>query len=227
MIKNFKQLLYNPVCLSCGSYFVLKHLFCEVCYQFKISPRVSLGKKFCEPNLSSFHLIDWIAEESDLVSEMVYRFKSDKSVNAWQHYGKILLSELTREMDVHEIDCIVPIPGSTRQSIHSQIFATVAKEILQKPILNILKKSSDQSAFTEQKKRSKAERLRNSIEVCELITQDLSELGLQSKHVLVVDDILTSGSSFRQSIEAMGPVKKATLVTLFHRRAKVDAGLVS
>lgn len=227
MIKKFKQLLYNPVCLSCGSYFVLRHLFCEVCYQFKIAPRVSLRKKYCEPNLSSFHLIDWIPEESDLVSEMVYRFKSDKSVNAWQHYAKILLSELTKEMDVHEIDFIVPIPGSTRQSVHSQIFASVAKEILQKPILNILRKSFDGSTFTEQKKRSKAERLRNSIEVCELITQDLNELGLHSKHVLVVDDILTSGSSFRQSIVAMGPVKKATLVTLFHRHAKVDTGLVS
>lgn len=226
MIKKLKQLLYNPVCLSCGSYFVLEHLFCEICYQFKISPRVSLHKKLCEPSLSSFHLINWIPDESDLVSEMVYRFKSDKAINAWRHYAKILLSELAREIDVHEIDYIVPVPGSTRQSIHSQIFAIMAKEILQKPILNILKKSSDQSIFTEQKKRSKVERSRNSIEVCELITHDLSELDLPSKHVLVVDDILTSGSSFRQSVEAMGPVKKATLVTLFHRHAKVDAGLV-
>ena len=227
MIKKLKQLLYNPVCLSCGSYFVLRHLFCKVCYQFKIAPRVKLSKKFCESNLSSFHLIDWIPEESDLVSEMVYRFKSNKSVNAWQHYAKILLSELGREIDVHEIDCIVPIPGSTAQSVHSQIFAAVAAEILQKPILNILQKSASCGALTEQKKRSKAERLKNSIKVCELITQDLNALGLQSKHVLVVDDILTSGSSFRQSIVAMGPVKKATLVTLFHRHAKFDTGLVS
>ncbi len=227
MMQKLKQKIFNPVCLSCGSYFVMNHLFCETCYHFKVEPRVCLHQKICETNRSSFHLIDWIPEESDLISEMVYRFKSDKSVKAWQYYAEVLLFKLTDKIDVHDIDYIVPIPGSTKQSIHGQIFANVAQMVLQKPILDILKKSSEGSAFKEQKKRSKAERAKNSIEVCELITQNLNTLGLESKHVLVVDDILTSGSSFRQSLEALGTVKKATLVTLFHRHAKVQAGLVS
>lgn len=186
-----------------------------------------MSQKNQSTDRSSFHLINWVPHESDLISEMVYRFKSNKCCSAWHHYATIAVSELQNKMNTDEIDCVVPIPGSTRSSVHAKIFAMNVSILLNKPLQDVLKKTVTRVHFPQQKMRSRAQRADNSFETRELITPDFNPLGFSTKHVLLVDDIITTGNSFRQATAALGPVNKATLMTLFCRQPKADAGLVS
>ena len=230
MLRKIKQKIYNPTCLSCGSYFVLEHLFCVNCFKHKIQPRID-QTEHCEKSsgksTSYFHLIDWIPDESDLLSEMVYRFKSDKCYYAWSFYAQLATSVLKKNIRINDIDYIVTIPGSKKKSTHSEIFAYFLHQEINKPILNLLKKKKITAEDKEQKTLNRWDRQNTQFQIREQITYNLADLNLETKYVLVVDDIRTTGSSFRQVVDALGPVKKATLLTLFHRKTKTQSPLVS
>lgn len=220
----WKQYFYNPLCLSCGSFFTRQHLYCDDCFKNKISHRVELKNRKINQTLDAFYLFDWVPFESDMLSEMVYRMKSDKCLQAWKFYAELAAEQMTDHADIKNIDYIVPIPGSKTYSNHAQIFAEILGVLLKKPILNILEKASFQG---EQKRRNKIDRLYKTIQLREQFTTHLQHLNLNKSNVLVVDDILTTGSSFNQAIQALGPSKKVTLLTLFYRTANSNTILVS
>ncbi len=228
MLHKIKQKFFNPTCLSCGSYFVEDHLFCATCFKFKIKPRID-DTAFSTLHSDCVHLIDWIPDESDLVSEMVYRFKSDKCFYAWKFYSALAVQALKRKMNEmnQDIDYIITVPGSKKSSVHSKVFADFVQREIGKPVLDVLEKKKLSAGTVEQKKLKRWERTSTEIQVREQITYRLKDLNLAQKHVLVVDDILTTGSSFRKTIDALGPVKQSTLLTLFHRRPKPQSTLVS
>lgn len=223
-MQQLKQYLYNPVCLSCGSLFVKSHLFCDDCFARKIHPIADLKKKTLIDKFEAYYLMNWIPFESDMLSETVYRMKSDKCFLAWDFYAERAAEELAEHLNIEQIDYIVPIPGSKKTSLHSHVFAQILGRSLRKPILDILVKTQ---TTTEQKRKNKTQRFNKSIRLHEQFTSRLGLLQLSKAHILVVDDILTTGSSFIQSVEALRAVRKATLLTLFHRTANSNTVLVS
>lgn len=228
MLHKLKQKFFNPTCLSCGSYFVEDHLFCVACFKYKIQPRIDQSA-MSEPHPDCVHLIDWIPDESDLISEMVYRFKSDKCFYAWKFYAALAVQALKRKTNQvgQEIDYIVTVPGSKKSSVHSKVFADFVQKEIGKPVLDVLEKKKFPDRSVEQKTLKRWERTNAEIQIREQITYSLNDLNLAKKHVLVVDDILTTGSSFRKTVDALGPVKQSTLLTLFRRSQKSQSTLVS
>lgn len=220
----FQQYLYNPVCLSCGSFFVKEHLFCEDCFEQKLRPKIEIKSKTINKEAEAHYLLDWIPFESDMISEFVYRMKSDKCSRAWKYFSENMTEQISENQSLIDVDYIIPIPGSKVSSTHSHVFAQMLGRTLRKPILDILVKPPNQS---EQKRKNKAERLYKTIQLHEQFTTNLRLLNLPSSHVLIVDDILTTGSSFNQSVAALGPIKKASLLTLFYRTANPNTVLVS
>jgi len=200
------------------------HLFCEGCYRKKIQPIIGIKNKNLLSDREAFYLMNWIPFESDMLSETVYRMKSDKCFQAWNHYGKLAAEGLSENVAVEEIKYIIPIPGSKPSSLHSHVFAQILGCELRKPVLNILEKASFAS---EQKRKSRLQRLNKTIKLREQFTAAPQRLNLRDKHILLVDDILTTGSSFIQSVEVLGDIQKATLMTLFYRTANANTVLVS
>lgn len=227
MLQKIKQSLYTPNCLSCGSYFVQNHLFCSHCYHVKLEPRLDLQKHVFEKNKAAYSLFEWNPGESDLLSEMVYRFKSNRSVLAWNHYGQLAIKALSYEIDLTEIDYIIPVPGSKKSSVHALVFSQIISEMYKKPIVDILKKSKPESGKAEQKLRSKEQRSKNQFALREEFTQNFDYLELKNKQVLLVDDIITTGSSFIQCMEVLGPMKPSVMLTLFYRTINSKGVLVS
>ncbi len=227
MLEKMKQSLYNPLCLSCGSYFVQDHLFCNHCYAVKIEPRLELKKHDTENVQNTYSLFDWNPGESDLLSEMVYRFKSNRSLLAWQHYAELALKALGYELDLNQFDYIIPIPGSKKSSVHAAIFASIVSEIIKKPVLDILEKSKCDGAVTEQKQRSKVQRSQSQFRLRERFTRNFVHLQLRNRQVLMVDDIITTGNSYSQCSRVLGLTNRSALLILFYRSVNSKGGLVS
>lgn len=227
MRNNFKQFLYNPVCLSCGSFFQQNHLFCEVCFVEKISPRLDLKENPIEVGLTSYALFEWNPGESDLLSEFVYRMKSNRCVLAWNFYGNLALKALDYHVDLSQIKYIIPVPGSKPTSTHAVILAQIASEFLKKPVLNILEKVDVADGDLQQKAKGREQRSAQKFRIREQFTENFEFLNLRQASVLVVDDIATTGSSFRQSVLALSKPASVNLLSLFYRSTKSKGILVS
>lgn len=176
--------------------------------------------------MKTLSIFEWIPNESDLLSEMVYRLKGNRCVPAWEFYTKLCLQALLSEIDTTKIDYIVPVPSVKKASVHADIFAKLVAEQLRKPILPIL---VNQGGGTEpaQKAKSKQERSELQISIHEKFTQKFDLLDLKSKNILVVDDITTTGNSFKHVVRALGIPKSSYLLTVFYRAVAPKGILVS
>lgn len=213
-----KQLFYNPVCICCGSFFVSETLFCSECYEQFMQPRISLLEHEVNKKDKGYSLIEWQPGESDLLSEFVYRFKYDKCKPAWNYYVNKMIDDLNDKITFDEVDFIVPIPGSSKKSVHSLIMAQIISKKTEIPVIDILyKEVKDYSESVQQKHKDKHERQQIQIHLNEQFTCHSNNSKFDKSHMLLVDDILTTGNSFKQSKAALGRVKKATLLTLFYR----------
>ena len=218
MIRAIKQYLYNPICLSCGSFFVEDHLCCKICFSSHIEPRLLLNLKSLSDKSQYAYLIDWVPGESDLISEMVYRFKNDQALAAWSFYSRIFAELICEQIDISKYDALVPLPGSKITSVHAKLFASQLSGHLGLPVFDALRKTDESGP---QKLKSLSERTNqasvNAIQRLEVFTNtDTDNLNL-----IYVDDIMTTGTTYKRSKAAMQNPNNSLLITLFCR-PKVD-----
>ena len=124
---------------------------------------------------------------------------------------------LSYEIDIQKFNFIIPIPGSSKTSVHAAIFSEIVSEIIKKPVLDILEKFNEPCAHQEQKTKTKGQRAQARFRVREQFTNRLKILDIKEMNLLVVDDIITTGSSYMQALQALGPPHGSTLLTLFSR----------
>ena len=204
--QRIKQYLLSPTCLKCGSFFCNDSLFCNVCFQIEIGPRIYTGSLSHLAEFQHYYLLEWNKNESNVLSQMVYRLKSDNSLPAWSYYSKLLIKKIN--INFNEYAGFVPIPGSKQSSIHSLILARELSNISGLPVFDIL---SRKKTAIEQKRRSAVERENEDT---------ISLKKQQSVHFtkcIFVDDILTTGQSFLQSNRAVNGLKENIIITLFYR----------
>jgi len=214
-LGRLKQRLYNPSCLNCGSFFVQDHLFCRECFAEKIEPELNIQDQFIQEKLRHYFLVKWVPWQSDLLSRLIYQLKNNKSSAAWQCYAEQFILALSDHLPSDFFDAIVPLPGSTRNSSHSILFANALAVYFGCPVLNCLEKFLGQP---EQKIKNAQQRreLASTIflrEKDEFFTQQM----FKNMRILYVDDVLTTGSTFIQSYQALCSRSDSCVFTLFHR----------
>lgn len=225
MIANFKQYFFNPVCFRCGSFFVEQHLFCEECFDHVISCRLNLKLREIEFEgkiIKHLFLFEWIPGESDLISKMIYQLKKDRCRRALNFYAQLLIKQAQMlGFELGPYNCVLPLPGSAKNSLHSTI---IAKQIALDLGLMDAEVFQKKPYETQQKQRSLWQRQKlkvqvEPLQVCELIT----ELSCDKLTPIYVDDVLTTGSTLKASIEALGPQNTGCVITLFYRPSSQPA----
>ena len=201
----WKQYLMSPVCLKCGSFLCNESLFCRVCFAAEIESRQYTE---CRSHISShIYLLDWRPGESAALSRMVYRMKSDFSVPAWKVYAAEIFNKAEGRICFSDYQGFVPIPGSKPSSVHSLLLARYLAEWSRRPLLDLLYKEH----ALEQKKRKARDRQTGS---------GITRKPKTSEHftrLIFVDDVLTTGESFRQSCKALNCNEDSPVLTLFYR----------
>ena len=206
LFNSLKQYLLTPICIRCGSYFCQDSLFCASCFSLEIEPKLE------SPSISHLgiskhcYLLEWNKNESLAIDQMVYRMKSNNSRAAWRFYARLLLQ--VTEINLQNFDGFVPVPGSSRASVHSTIFAEALSAVSGLPVLDLVIRKTDAKA---QKLGSIRDR---KIQNFEPRQQAKTELFTK---LIFVDDVLTTGESFLQSNMAVNGGKENIILTLFYR----------
>lgn len=206
LFDTLKQYLLTPVCIRCGSYFSQDSLFCDVCFHLEIEPKLFTSSASHLGNSRHKYLIAWCKNESRTLDQMVYRMKSDNSRAAWRFYSRLILEVI--DINLKNFDGVVPIPGSSRASVHSALFADALSSALALPVFDLVTKNRDSVA---QKHGSFHERKVQNFEA-----RQPSQTELFTK-LIFVDDVLTTGESFLQSNRAVNGHKENIILTLFYR----------
>jgi ComF family protein len=128
------------------------------------------------------------------------KYKSNKEIG--QHLGKYAAVDLLDSDDFATIDVIIPVPLHPKKY---KIRGYNQSEWIGKGLSEILEKPQDTTTLirvtenTTQTKKSVFERFENTEGIFELKDKTI----LEGKHVLLVDDVLTTGSTLEACMRAL------------------------
>ena len=222
MVFAWKQFLTTPVCIGCGSFFVERSLFCHDCYEALIVPRIVNGGDECSEFADRHHyLIEWSSLGSDKTAQLIYRLKSNNSIEAIAHYAELLAPRLLEVTAHSSFAAIVPIPSSKKSSVHAHLLAAKLSQKIGIPVMDVLQKISS----AEQKTLTASERsLLLSIQLSSRAHEEFTRKASRQRKYIFVDDVLTTGESFKQASAALTDHKQNLIVTLFYRSRSARFG---
>lgn len=209
-----KQVLISPQCLQCASWKVERSLFCRICFKQIIIPKLIKNHNYLR-NSQHLFLIPWALNDLECIDQLVYRLKNLQSQEALEFYAEKIMEVLKKLNLQHTQNILIPIPSSRMKFNHAHALAKNLSSEGFGIYRDVLTKSGD-----EQKRLSRSLRGGRGFSVkpeCEYFTRNLKESLRSSQQVLFIDDVLTTGESFKRCSEVLGLTEKALCVTLFYR----------
>jgi len=217
------QKLFTPACLNCHSLFVGNSLLCANCEALLVTELERHHRRAAHwPVRTQYYLIPWkqdSEQNSELLQRLVYRLKNNQSPAAWKFYAQLTIRLLpSRGLEFDRYRLLVPLAGRNDFG-HAHHYAYELGRLLNKPVLDLLKSTGQK----QQKLKSRAERK-------EVRFQLASRQAVHFTKILFIDDLLTTGESYRQARQLFtGPSDNTpaddsgqSILTLFYRYAKTN-----
>ena len=199
--RNFLSLFYPNLCLACDQH--LPTQSSEICLQCQAElPQTNFHHEKENPIIEKFWgrisimhgtALYYFSKEGR-VQHLIHQLKYDSKPQIGVQLGNILGTQLATSAFYQKIDCIIPVPLHSRKERirgynQSDAIAKGISQTLGKPWQRgILRRI----AYTEtQTKKSLMERFENVETAFEVFQADK----IKGKHLLLVDDVLTTGAT--------------------------------
>lgn len=227
LINAFMSLIYPRFCEACG-----RHLFqhekyiCRFCYlnlpkssfhlnkinsvSLALAGRVPLEQVLCL----------YLFEKKGRVQQLIHAIKYQNQKELAVYLGEVLGREFTLSGNTHLFDLIIPIPLhknklKKRGYNQSEFFSKGLSKGLKCQLLNdTLIRISDSATQTRKKKFERWENVEGIFKIN-------APEKLKNKHVLIVDDVITTGATIDsawQSIKEIEGVKVSVACIAFARK---------
>ena len=203
---DFLSLLFPRICYGCGNHLVKnEHLICTECYV--VIPRTNFHTVENNPVAQAFWgrcRIESAAafsyfNKGSRIRKLVHSLKYNGIKEIGHELGKVYGLSLKSSGFLDGIDFIVPVPlhkskERTRGFNQSEAISAGISEAAGLPLVtNAIKR---QTATSTQTKRSRTERWDNVEGVFVLKNPKL----LTGKHILLVDDVITTGATMESCV---------------------------
>jgi ComF family protein len=201
MVQGFSHLLFPSICVGCGG--DLNHanqLVCLRCFHqlpethFYDFPNNPIEKIFWGrvPILAaSCH---YYFSKQSILQNIVHQFKYEGKKQVGEQFGKLMAEALMQSPRFSEMDVLLPLPlFANRQKKRGYNQAQVLCESIAKRMkIPVLSNAMQRISATEtQTHKSRIDRWRNMEGKFQLVNR----ASLRNKHVLLVDDIITTGAT--------------------------------
>jgi len=191
---------YPHNCIGCGSDVIDKENFlCLECVNdlphtnFAMHANNPLEKKFWGRISLTSAMSEFYFSKETIVQNMIYELKYRGNKKAGFYFGNLMGKSLLNS-NRFDVDILIPLPLFERKERmrgynQSEILCNGISEIINKPVIrnNVIRK-----VFTEtQTKKHRIERWKNVKDIF-FVTDPKS---LEGKHILLVDDVITTGAT--------------------------------
>jgi len=221
LIKDFTSLIYPKLCITCGKEITGREkLMCAKCeydlpktmfHQETDNPveQIFWGRTHIEQATAYFFYMKG-SRYQKLIHDLKYRGKK----HIGQNMGKKMALELN-DSSFKEVDGIVPVPLHPKKQRkrgynQSEWIARGISEVFDAPVINnsLYRKLNNKS----QTKKSRFDRWQNVKDVFAV----KNEKDFTNKHVLLVDDVITTGATLEACINQLVNCKncKVSLISL-------------
>jgi len=202
MLRDFVYLLFPSYCAACTqTLHKNERLLCVTC-RHKLSLAKKIEKVFYGrikiENAAALFLFQKNSRVQNLIHNLKYRGKEEIG----SEIGKWMGEKLYQNTDFENVNYVIPVPihkKRFRERGYNQVEkfgVEIAKKLNATYIDNILKKKVYHS---KQSKRDKESRWTNIYETFEMQNESL----LENKHVLLIDDIVTTGATIEACVHML------------------------
>ncbi len=213
ILKSLINLLFPRTCAACGTLLLEgEDTVCTTCRfllpktGYENNPNNPLAQMFFGQMPFNAVMAEFFFSKTGKVQHLIHGLKyhhcRENGIFLGQEIGKSLL----KAPDYQGVDCIIPIPlhpkkEKIRGYNQSHVIAEGISEIMNIPITG---KCFVRSVFTDtQTKKSREDRYQNVKDIFEV--KNPSQLA--GKHVLLVDDVLTTGATLMSAGKALMQVE--------------------
>ena len=206
ILDDFISLVYPRVCMACGrGLFKYEHCICTFCSyhlpktNFHLEEENPVSRLFwgkvAVHSAASLYYFNKGGKVQQLMHQLKYKGQKEIGIHIGTIYGK----ELLKTSLFNTAECIIPVPMhkqklKKRGYNQSEMLAIGLSQSMKIPIdtKTLLKTTKTET----QTRKSRFSRWENVKEVFELKEYD----HLVNKHVLLVDDVITTGSTIESCI---------------------------
>ena len=213
LINDFLSLIYPRYCEACGSN-LYKHedLICNQCiitlphsnYHLLSVNEINLLFAGRVPLVHALCIFNF--EKSGRVQKLIHALKYQNQMGLGIWLGNYYANLLKVNSILEDVDLLIPIPLhkkklKQRGYNQSECFAKGLSEVFERPMLNncILRLSETST----QTKKKKFERWQNVEGVFKINNPSI----LENKHVLLVDDVITTGATIDATWQAIKDIE--------------------
>lgn len=215
--KDFISLFYPEVCITCGEGLAeTEEFICTSCF-YKL-PKTDYHHHPVNPLYRAFYGRAGIKAgaaycyyaKGGMVQDLVHEIKYNGKKDLGTCFGKWYGAELKNVAPFSELDYIIPVPLhpkklKRRGYNQSACFADGLSQTMNVPILpDGLKRLKDTETQTNKSRFSRWENVKDVFAV-------KNKEQLEGKHVLIVDDIITTGATMEACIHALNAVPVASV----------------
>ena len=213
LINDFLSLIYPRYCEACGSN-LYKHedLICNQCiitlphsnYHLLSVNEINLLFAGRVPLVHALCIFNF--EKSGRVQKLIHALKYQNQMGLGIWLGNYYSNLLKANSILDDVDLLIPIPLhknklKQRGYNQSECFAKGLSEVFERPMLNnCILRFSETSTQT---KKKKFERWQNVEGVFKINNPSI----LENKHVLLVDDVITTGATIDATWQAIKDIE--------------------
>ena len=215
--KDLLNVLFSPSCVSCGKTLVGDEKFlCVNCLSqipytgFEYTPDNQLESLLVNtiPDVKATALMYYVKNECS--QHIIHEIKYHNNLRLGRLFGRLLGTSLANSHRFDQVDVIVPVPlhffrWMQRGYNQSQIISAGVAETFNRPICNnLIVRSRYTSTQTRKSHRERAKNVDKAFKAKHASS-------LEGKHILLLDDVITTGSTVRSCYEALSQIKGVTV----------------
>lgn len=209
MLRDLLYLFYPVYCGACDSpLYQNERLLCTTCrHELPLGDFHNVNAKKIEKVFYGRIKIEnaaslLIFQKDSLVQNLIHNLKYNGRKEIGEELGKWLGEILSQKSDYQNIDFIIPVPIHYRRHLErgynqvEKFGKEIARKLNKNYIDSVLKKKSYNR---KQSKHGKETRWSNTSETFGIANTSL----LVNKHILLVDDIITTGATIEACVQAL------------------------